>query len=219
MKIRTITLGIPGNPTPEIVSWASHQLVSIADFFISRKYTVQTRRIALGHWDTGLGIMPEAQRTSILKAINAICIENKIDFCSVGMIRVPAQIEYIATMLKDTPRLSASAEGSHIERGIDRLAIHAAANAILNLAWNSSDGVGNFQFGTGFCLRPGIPFFPGSYHAEDQPSFTIGFENSDILVDAFGVSRDLETARTKLYDLLTEKYRLVEESALELSKA
>jgi len=219
MKIRTITLGIPGNPTINGIRWAGEQLERATDYFSSLGYSVQTRRIALRHWDSGLGLVPVTKREELLRTIDSVSAESNINFCSVGMIREPSQIEHVANILVNTARLCASVDAGSLQRGIDRGAINAAVAAIYYLASNTEAGLGNFRFGAGFCLSPGGPFFPGSYHAGDQPVFVIGLENSDLLVKAFTISKSLEMVREILFKILLEQFKLIEEAAIKLSES
>jgi uncharacterized protein (UPF0210 family) len=163
--------------------------------------------------------MPESQRTTVLQMVDSASVESGIDFCSVGMASAPEHIEHMAHLLEETRILNASADVGCTRRGLDRGAIRAAARAICCLALNTDNGFGNFRFGAGCCLGDGTPFFPGSYHEGDQPYFSIGLENSDLLVKAFSKAENLETARERLFELLLSEYRLVEETALSLSEA
>jgi uncharacterized protein len=218
MKIRTITLGLPGIPTPDIIKWAGNQLECASDFFISEKYSVQTRRISLSHWNSGLGLMHESERTATLQMADFFCNEKSIDFCSIGLSNIPNQIDYISQILVETSRLVAGAEISTFQNGVNRDSVSAAAKAIKHLASETESGFGNFRFGAAACLSDGNPFFPGAYHQDEYPKFTLGFENSDLLVKAFVDSGDIEVAKQNLLNILTREYSKIEELALTLSK-
>lgn len=216
MKIRTVTLGISEIPTPETIKWAGLQLDRAVDYFSSQGYLVQTCRIALNHWDAGIGLMTPAQRTNLLQMVDVLSGEAGITFCSIGLAAVPDQIEQITHLLVDLPRLSACADVCRGQNSLSNETIHAAAKAIKYLGMHSEQGFGNFRFGAGFCLADGSPFFPGAY-SQSEPSFSVGLENSDLLVEAFDKSGKLETARERLFELLLLKYRSLENSALDLA--
>ncbi len=218
MKIRTITLGFSDIPTPRIVARAGQQLEWAYDHFVSNGYTVQTRRIALSHWNQGLGLLNEEQRTGILHELDLLCAENRIDYCSLGVVGNSEQIESLSNILTETTRLNAAAEISSLERGVNRKAIRASVKVVRNLS-EFAEGFGNFRFGAGACLNAGTPFFPGSYHNDEQPAFTIGFENGDLLVKAFSDSGEIETAKQNLLRILTGEYQKVESLAMEFSEA
>lgn len=217
MKIRTITLGFSDIPTPQILNWAGQRLERAYDHFVSNGYTVQTRRIALSHWNQGLGLLDEEQRTGILRELDLLCAENDIDYCSLGIVGNPEQIESLSNILTETARLNAGAEISSLEQGVNRNAVRASVKVVRQLS-ELSEGFGNFRFGAGACLSAGTPFFPGSYHNDSQPAFTIGFENSDLLVKAFSGSGEIETAKQNLLRILTDEYKKVEKLATDFSE-
>lgn len=217
MKIRTITLGISGIPTSELITWCGQQLERAVDHFTLQGYTVQTKRLSLERWDVGIGLLTRTQRADLLQVVNALCTEFGIDFCSIGVATNAEQIEHMAHLLTEFPRLSACADVGCEQRGLNNDAIHAAAQAVRYLAANSDKGFGNFRFGAGFCLKADNPFFPGAYHQSELPAFTIGLENSDILVEAFHKAEKLELVPELLFELLLSKLHLVEKSALDLA--
>jgi uncharacterized protein (UPF0210 family) len=188
MKIRTITVGLPGLPTPEAVCEAGKKLGQLAEHFQSKGYVVQSRRIAFEHWDNGLGNLQESDRSRLLSEIDSACADAAIDFCSLGVARRAAHIEHMAEVLLRSRCLNGCAEIVSTRAPLDEDTINAAAAAIRYLASGSGNGFGNFRFGAGCSLAPGTPFFPGSYHDDIRMSFSIGFENSDILVDSFRAS-------------------------------
>ena len=217
MKIRTITLGISDLPTPTLIRWASQQLARAQAHFSSEGYTVQTRRLALNHWDAGLGLMSTSERESLLRMVDSLCAEGEITFCGIGITPDPELIEHASHLIAELPRLSGCADVGSVERGLNRGGMRAAAKGVRYLASHTEQGFGNFRFGAGFCFAAGNPFFPGAFHRDERPSFAIGLENSDLLVAAFDGSGELETARERLFDLLSTEFRRVEELALSLA--
>lgn len=218
MKIRTITLGFSEIPTPQILHQAGRQLERAFDHFVSNGYSVQTRRIALGHWNRGLGLLERNQRTVIMRELDLLCAENRIGFCSLGIVSNAEQIETLPEILAETISLTASTEISSLEKGVNGKVIRATVKVVKALA-ELAEGFGNFRFGAGACVSAGTPFFPCSYHDGDQPVFTIGFENGDLLVKAFSGSENIETAKQNLLKILTEEYKKVEKLAMDFSEA
>jgi uncharacterized protein (UPF0210 family) len=149
--------------------------------------------------------------------VDCLCAEGEIDFCGIGITPVPELIDHAAHLIAEMPRLSGCADVGSVQHGLNSGGIRAAAKAVHYLGSHSEQGFGNFRFGAGFCFAAGNPFFPGAYHQDDRPSFAIGLENSDLLVAAFNESGELETARNRLFDLLSLEFRRVEESALSLA--
>jgi uncharacterized protein (UPF0210 family) len=218
MRIRTITLGLPGKPDRESIRWAGEQLARAVRHFESLGYTVQTRRAALEHWDTGPGRLSRNEREDLFLLADSLCAEHQIDFCSAGIVRDPEQIAGLVRILVQGKRLSASADLASVERGIHEDSIRAAAEGMCYLAEHTEGGLGNFRFAGGFCLRPGNPFFPGAYHAAPAPGFGIGLENSDLLVKAMALAGERGRAAEALYQALTSEFQKVEQAALEISK-
>jgi uncharacterized protein (UPF0210 family) len=215
-RIRTITMGLPGLARPDLVAWAGAKLKYVRDAFIELGFEVQSRRIALDHWDLGTTRLARRERESLFKALDRLCSSNEIDFCSIGTTRHPADIESMADLLSTPSRLSASAQIGASGKGIDREAIAAAARAIGHLA-STPNGFGNFGFAAGSFISPGTPFFPCSYHDGGPPSFAIGLENSGLLVEAFqGASTD-EIAMQRLQSALNDYCGDVVETANRIS--
>src|SRR5690349_16345698 len=126
MKIRTITLGLPGKPDSTGLKRAGEQLGRAVLHFESAGYTVQTRRVALEHWDGGVGKLATREREKLLLLVDALCADYQIDFCSVGIARDPGQIADLVRVLSKTKRLSAGADLASVERGIHQESIQAA---------------------------------------------------------------------------------------------
>ena len=130
MKIRTITFGLPGLPTPDEVCRAGRQLNRAVEHFQLRGYTVQSRRVAFAHWDRALASLADSERSSLLHAVDLACADAKIDFCSVGVARAPGQIEHMAEILAQSARLNGSAEIVSAQRPIEKDVVSAAARAV-----------------------------------------------------------------------------------------
>jgi uncharacterized protein (UPF0210 family) len=204
VKIRSIAIGISGVPSAATIRSVGVLLARAEEEFARRGYEVQSRRIVMDHWDLGLQNMPMSDRGDLLESIDASCGDAHIAFCSLGMARAPEDIGQIASLIARTRYLYASADIGDRERGTNMDAIQAAAQAIQHLASSTSGGIGNFRFGAGSCLGPGTPFFPGAFHDGGRSSFSIGLENSDLLVNAFSQSSTLDQAGRALDQLLTE---------------
>jgi uncharacterized protein (UPF0210 family) len=166
------------------MAWAGQQLDRVVGQFEANGYQVQTRRVALGRWDIGFGPMSHSYVAELLKSVDMQCCELNIDFCSIGIVRAPSQIEQLTELIASNSRLSGSADVASSGEGIIEPAIRAAARSVRYLALNTEGAFGNFRFSAACCLGPGAPFFPGSYHEGGPPSFSIGLENSDLLVEA-----------------------------------
>jgi uncharacterized protein len=215
-RIRTITMGLPGLPRTELIAWAGEKLKYARDALIELGFEVQSRRIALDHWDLGTTRLPIREREGLFKPLDRLCSSNEIDFCSIGMTRDPAGIEAMADILSTPSRLSASAQIGAPGKGVNRDGIAAAAQAIARLA-ATPDGFGNFGFAAGSFISPGTPFFPCSYHDGSPPSFAIGLESGGLLVEAFQGAPTHEIAMQRLQSALSDYCGDVVEAANRIS--
>jgi uncharacterized protein len=197
-----MSIGLPGRPNVEAVSRAGMVLDRAAGEFERCGYTLQSRRIAFDHWDLGFGALENSERAEILEIVDASCVEHRVDFCSIGLARQPAHIAQMGQILGETSRLNAGADIGGSGCGVSRPSISAASEVVLYLSTSTSDGLGNFRFGAGSCLEPGTPYFPGSYHDGRGTCFSIGLENSDLLVEAFTGAATLDVAEQRLEKLL-----------------
>lgn len=215
-RIRTITMGLPGPAREDRVAWAGEKLKKACNAFIDLGYEVQSRRIALDHWDLGTTRLSIQERESLFRSLDFLCASQQIDFCSIGVAREPADIDHMATILSMPSRLSGSAQIGAPGKGADRIAIATAARTIVRLS-ATPDGFGNFRFASGSFINPGTPFFPCSYHDGGPPVFTIGLENSGLLVEAFNGRSAHQEAVNRLDNLLNDFYRGVAEAANKIS--
>jgi uncharacterized protein (UPF0210 family) len=220
VKVRTLSISIPRWPASQDIQKAASQFRRAVDHFNTSGLEVQSCRLALEHWDhSAIGKAPTDRREAMAKALDADCAEAGIDFCSVGVVTRKADIEQIGKLVATNSRLNSCVLLKSVSQDSDSELIHASVRAIQYLAANTSDGEGNFRFGIGFRIGPHSPFVPGPYHDGGEPCFTIGFENSDLLVEAFKTGGGMGTLRTNLFKLLNAKYQDIERSAVNLSSA
>jgi uncharacterized protein len=218
MKVRTFSISIPGWPTSDDVKNAADQFKTAVDHFNASGLDVQSCRLALDHWDhSEIGKASKGRRQEMARALDADCAEAGIDFCSVGVVNRADDIEQVGQLIASNSRLNSCVVLNSVSQDADAQLIQASANAIKYLAANTSDGEGNFRFGIGFQIGPHAPFVPGPYHDGGEPCFSIGFENSDLLVEGFKAGGGMGTLRQNLFNLLTERYQDVERSAVRLS--
>ncbi|MDZ4784235.1 MAG: DUF711 family protein [Planctomycetia bacterium] len=205
MKIRTITLFLHRKFDAAALAWAGTVLAQACARFVDAGYEVQTRRIALAHWDVGLGRNNVAERDAAMKLIAEGCAAHKIDMCGIGAAREPEQIDHLADILTRYPDFNGAADGANDAGTLDTAAIFAAARAVKFLQANTPSGLGPFQFACGFHIRPETPFFPVAQHRGDE-SFAIAFENSDLVVKAFAGAPNLTVATNNLLELFQQEH-------------
>ena len=96
-----------------------------------------------------------------------------------------------------------------VEDGINFDNITASAKVIKRIAEETENGYGNFRFCAGINCKPGIPFFPISYH-EGNTSFAIGLELAELAIAAFTNSQNLTVAENNLQSLLEAELSKIE---------
>jgi len=218
MQIRAVTLGLSVLPTARRIFEAGKQLKALVAWFNARGFVVQSRRLALPSWDRGTATVPVHDRVAWARDLDALCAENGIDFCSLGVARDPPDVASLAGLLVTTSRLSGGVDAADARRGIDFAAVESAARAVRHLSENSEDGFGNFRFGTGFSIAPDLPYFPCAYHAGDSDCFSVGLENSDVVVSAFRRARSVTIAAEALHTELSEVVTRVESACLQFEQ-
>ena len=102
-------------------------------------------------------------------------------------------------------------DGVHsLDRGAARF-----AQIIKTVGERSPHGQGNFNFAAIAMLKPYGPFYPGAWHpGGGPPSFAIGLEAANVVMDVFAREHDPRTAGKVLTDALTLHAHAVEAAAL-----
>ena len=107
MKVRTLSISIPGWPTSQDIQNAASQFKLAVDHFNASGLDVQSCRLALDHWDRSeIGTMSRDRREAIVKTLDADCAEAGIEFCSLGVVSQKDDIEQIRTLIAFAPRLN-----------------------------------------------------------------------------------------------------------------
>ena len=99
--------------------------------------------------------------------------------------------------------------------GIHWNAVRQAARIIRTVAERSPHGQGNFNFAAIAMLKPYGPFYPGAWHpGGGPPSFAIGLEAANVVMDVFAREHDPRTAGNALTEALALHARAVEAAAV-----
>ena len=94
----------------------------------------------------------------------------------------------------------------------------ASAKIIKQISKETENGYGNFKFCAWCNCKPGIPFFPVSFHTEKESLFAIGLECGDLSMKAFSKASDLNEAETNLKEIFGKELTKVEKIAQKISK-
>jgi uncharacterized protein (UPF0210 family) len=213
MRVRAITLGLPGHPATESAKSGAATLAKISEHFDQAGISVQSRRLCFSRWDRGFSSLNPHERKSELLELSQICQSVEIDFCSVGILSSPGNIYELPEVLVASTRLSAVTEVASGRAGVNNEILAATARCILDIGAHTDKGIGNFRFGAASCVEPGTPFFPAAYHDGESPAFSIGLESGCFLAEAFDSARSLVDAQCALQSISDRSYTRVAEIA------
>lgn len=205
MKIRTITLFLDRPIDAAAMRFAGEKLALAKARFVDAGYEVQTSRIALAHWDVGLGRLSVKERDDVMRTLARSYREHAIDMCGLGAARDPEQIAHLAEILNAYSDFNAAADAVADDGGLDSAAVFASARAVKSLQAATVAGLGPFQFACGFLIRPETPFFPVAQHRGGE-SFAISFENSDLVVKSFRGAHTLGQATEQLCEAFIRQH-------------
>jgi len=189
--IRTITLGL-ADPHPlssEAIQQAAAILKRASARFTDAGNEVQTVRLSthpifddLADWSSSALIEYVQELQNMLDAVG-------VSFCSLGTAQAARpdfpleRIGLIADMLGSTDALNTTVQLATKDHGIRSEAALAAARVMKRLAYETSEGFGNFRFAMLACVTPGSPFFPSAYH-EGPASLSLGLQGASIIAEA-----------------------------------
>jgi uncharacterized protein (UPF0210 family) len=169
---------------------------------------VQTLRLAAPPFTEVLGDPAAAQVGDLAQALEALCVEQGIDYVSIGPLLADqpdtllAPIYRLPDVFASTERIFATVAVAGAGRGINLAAIRACAEIIPRIAGATPGGFGTLRFAALANCLPGSPFFPVAYHAGGPPAFAFATEAADLPVTAFSQAASLEEARSRLIDAL-----------------
>ncbi len=219
MKVRTITTGVSlSYPVEELRIKKAAEFNSRARrMFEDKGYEVQTLRVATQPWAEYLGKLSQSQIIDEIRNIEKICLDNGIDFASIGTVADLNSIDLIPQITKQTSVISASVTIGDVASGINYEAARRAARVVVRISKETDGGYGNFRFAALSNCPPDIPFFPASYH-KGRTCFSIGLECSDLVSKAFEKSKDLAEAEKNLKATFASEVKDVEKIAREIEK-
>ena len=218
MRIRTITSGVEFTQTLDFA-----ELEKITKFnanaskiFTEHGYEVETVRISTNPFEEYVKSAEKSEILAIFKELSDFCTENSIEFISIGEVSNPFYAKNIADVLKLNEAFSCSCNIGKISTGIIRKNIGICAETIKRLAYETVQGLGNFQFCASANCKPGIPYFPAGSHRGEK-SFAIGLECSDYIFDAFAEAGDYWSAEEVLRNKLNALFIPIEEIAQKIA--
>src|SRR5215831_13709102 len=208
-KIRTITAFINLDPAQyeQQVAETMQMLGRAKTIFESRGYEVETLRIATQPFPEYTKGMTAQQAVAFFQKYDALAEKEKFA-AGIGPAMLNAndpdsQADLLANILAATKHIRGSVVIAG-EDGVRWKAIGAAARAIKKLEEETEHSQGNFNLGAIAMVPPYSPFFTAAYHTGFGHQFAIGLESANIVEAAFKDAPDVESAKRKLTDMLSD---------------
>jgi hypothetical protein len=184
-------------------------LRSAKDDYTKAGWMVQSVRVTTQPFAEYTRGMSKADALKLLDAIDQLCAKEDVDL-NIGpaVVRMSDPLDsfdVLGELLLHAKKANASAIVA-TEEGINWPAIRAAAKMVKYVADNSPRSQGTFSFATTAMLKPGSPFYPGSYHLGAGKQFAIGVEGAGLVAEAFAKSGyDPQSAKQNLVQVLTRE--------------
>jgi uncharacterized protein (UPF0210 family) len=221
-KIRAITAFVNLDRTqyqPQIAD-AVKMLKYARTVYESRGFEVQTIRIATQPFPEYIKGLTSEQALAFFRNYDAVATQEKFD-ASIGPAMLSAdapesEADLLAEILKGTKSLNASLVVAG-EDGVRWRSVGAAARVMKKLE-DTEHSQGNFRFAATAMVPPLTPFFPAAYHNGFGHQFAIALQSANTVAAAFKGAADLNAARKKLTDALTEAAMDVEEQASRIDR-
>jgi uncharacterized protein (UPF0210 family) len=219
MKVRTITTGVSlkSPKEREKISQAADFNQIAKEFLEQQGYEVQTTRIATNSWAEYLSDLSNAEIINRIQELEQICQNLNVSFLSIGYASSPEKIAIIPEINKNTTIIHCSSKIGNSQTGINFENARESAKVIKRISEITPDGYGNFRFCAWANCQPGIPFFPVSYH-EGETVFAIGLECSDLAMQAFSKSNNLQAAEQNLKSIFEAELTKVASIAQQISE-
>jgi hypothetical protein len=217
-KIRTITAFINLEPAQykQQVAETMQMLRRAKTIFESRGYQVQTLRIATQPFPEYTKGMSTQQAIAFFREYDALAEKEKFAAGIGPAMLNPGDSEAEADLLANILSATRHICGSIVVAGEDGVrwkAVGAAARAIKKLEEETEHSQGNFNLGAIAMVPPLSPFFTAAYHTGFGHQFAIGLESANVVAEAFRDAPDLETAKHRLTDMLSEQASEIERHA------
>lgn len=217
MKIRTITTGFRYKPNMNEEEF--NTLVTLTkqarELFEKNKYIVQTIRMSTQPWEDYASTKKELLQ-HILQLEQWIKNQS-IEYFNMGPTNEPHHISWLPDILQQCKQGFVTVNICN-EKKIYYDSIKETAKAIKKIAVLEPQGFANLRFAALCNIKPHTPFYPASYHQGSNPSFGIGFENSDLAYQAFNNAESIEDAKDKLESIMINTIKPIETLAESFSK-
>lgn len=217
MKLRTITYFCnPGWPLDmKKLQAAGMFLAEARSNFESAGFEVQSTRLATIPFPHLLGGDKIFDAPRLAAELSQVLPEIGISNASLGPA-LPAMMDsfgVLSNAIGVSKNIFFSGLMAEPRHGISLPAVHACAEAIVQISRLDPSGIGNLNFAALANVSPGTPFFPAAYHIGNEPAFSIGMEAADAAVRAFVGAATIEAGRKALIGELEEAGQVLAKTA------
>ena len=185
-------------------------------------YEVQSIRITTEPFPQYTKDLGHDEALQFLLELDAFVIQEKVDLNIGPAVTTAADdlanVELLSHLLAKSKGTNASAIIAD-ESGIHWPAVRASAKLVKYLQVNSPRSQGTFAFAATAMLKPGTPFYPGSWHNGKGKQFAVGMQFANVVGEVFAqTSYDPQAASAKLKTRIAEITTPVEKIALGVAK-
>ncbi len=183
-------------------------------------FPVQMVRITTQPFMRYVGALSRSDALELLRAVDAFSRAHQV-LIDIGPAVLddhpdPAALALLETVHAENRSLNASMIVAG-EDGIYWHSVRAAAHHIARVAAVSAHSQGTFAFAATAMLKPGTPFYPGSYHLHEAGRFAIGLQSAGAVAQVFAHAHgDAAGAQRELTELLSGYARSLAALAPEL---
>ena len=131
----------------------------------------------------------------------------------------PSMVNPIANLIKKFPNSFVNLIIADNKK-ININSVNSSAQLIKNISTNTNNGFDNFRIGVSSNCKPYTPFFPFSYH-HDQDGFSLALEVLNLFYNVLEDNQNIKSnkLRAKLVDALSAELSFMQEIGIELEKS
>ena len=224
-KIRAITIGVntPTNKSQDLEKSLKLFIKERDELMHKSNIQLRTSRITLSplnHTHPINSASIQSMANWVTKVSNTLGIRwFCMPFNFVDNDFEPTMINPIANLIKKFPNSFVNLIVADNKK-ININSVNSSAQLIKNISTNTNNGFDNFRIGVSSNCKPYTPFFPFSYH-HDQDGFSLALEVLDLFYNVLEDNQNIKSnkLRTKLVDALSAELSFMQEIGIELDKS
>lgn len=216
MIIRTITTGIPFPYSPYQLQRAAEFNNACHNCFSNNGYEVQTTRVSSQTWN-------DVRQLDTILRLESEAKELGIDFVNLGTILpedrcTESNLSRVVDVIVQSEILFTTVTLTTQAGYISTKIAENTANIIHQIALQTDAGYGNLRFAALMNCPPNTPFFPAAYWQDTRTNFGIGWQASNLVLQAFKDATNLDEALNNLKSSMEVEGAKIVELAEELAQ-